>query len=247
MISARGILTQEDAAISLGEGSLEPETGPLDNIQTCDSYAQQPMRDVKLPSPVGVKHPVPESGSLDCGLDASVTDDSVPRGLDFSQPSNVVAGPFTSVAGVSQVDDALLVDTWLLGALPGPHELEFPSKQLLWIVMEIAGIFAGGFAMFNLSLDADEKLIRWDAECCIGSIYVESGAVLSELHFEACDCWLSLLKVGHGPVLKVCCVVAAIFSVLHCSNMTLLGVVPTADGMVSLACLEEYRLELVDL
>ncbi|GMH17733.1 hypothetical protein Nepgr_019574 [Nepenthes gracilis] len=33
--------------------------------------------------------------------------------------------------------------------------------------------------------------------------YVESGAVRSELHFEACDCWLSLLKVGHGPVLKV--------------------------------------------
>ncbi|GMH13974.1 hypothetical protein Nepgr_015815 [Nepenthes gracilis] len=36
--------------------------------------------------------------------------------------------------------------------------------------MEIAS-FAGGVGMFNSGIDADGKLIRWDAECCIRSIY----------------------------------------------------------------------------
>ncbi|GMH15585.1 hypothetical protein Nepgr_017426 [Nepenthes gracilis] len=51
--------------------------------------------------------------------------------------------------------------------------------------------------------------------------YVESGAVRSELHFEACDCWLSFLKLGPGPILKVCCVVAAtVWS--GCSDLALI-------------------------
>ncbi|GMH21150.1 hypothetical protein Nepgr_022992 [Nepenthes gracilis] len=44
------------------------------------------LADVNLAS-VGVKPPVSESGSFDCGLDASVSDDSASSGLVFPQPA----------------------------------------------------------------------------------------------------------------------------------------------------------------
>ncbi|GMH28200.1 hypothetical protein Nepgr_030043 [Nepenthes gracilis] len=81
---------------------------------------------------------------------------------------------------------------------PPSSALESMDESVGLAVMEIAS-FAGRVGMFNSGIDADGKLISWDAECCIRSIY---GAVWSELHFEDCDCWFSLLKVGHGPVLK---------------------------------------------